>query len=170
MQTQNVESNLVGVGFPPCQTVPQALAVDQLVTVEQFYKAVRGGICANHKALLSEDFLAGRCSAMRGAFVHGSTLAGKLSAALRSHYSKELQTLHRGGGSASMAHVQTDIALVAFFSRLHGIPGHIDRPQRLIDNIRGSVLASLPRLRRELPGASVHGIRTLVASLQVPSK
>lgn len=143
----------------PSSLVCSAMAVDQLLTVELFYRVVRGSIGARHRPLLSEDFLIGRCAVVREAFAEGGPLASPVAAALSEQLAAGAPGAGgrsgRGGGSA---------ALVALFTRLHGLPGCAAAN---VGNVSGagSALAVLPRLRRQFPGASVQGLRVLAASL-----
>ncbi|CAE8615916.1 unnamed protein product, partial [Polarella glacialis] len=155
------------VSLSPSSPACSALAVDQLLTVEQFYKLVRGGIGAKHQPLLSEDFLVERCTAMRSQFAEGGRFAEQLNRALREDILASADTRDPLREQQPVERAAND-ALAAVFFRLHGLPGSwASLRLEEITSGTGSVLARLPRLRRALPEASVQGLRRLLAALQI---
>jgi hypothetical protein len=152
--------SLTGCG--PTALTCSATAVDQLLTVEQFYRSVRGDIGASHGPLLSEDFLIEHCAAVRKAFAGTGSSGKPISAALRCQYFSS-----DGSAGNSTPSVSQSAALAAVYTRLHGLPGHIAR----LDGVSGAgvtrtqALCLLPRLRRQLPSASADGLQVLFAAL-----
>lgn len=168
LQTQHIADDSEDAAPPvhrPATSACSALAVDQLVALEAFYQGARTRIGAKHRPLLSEEFLAARCATVRGAFFDGGVLGKHLSTALRSQYARCEGT---GGSAAPLAAAiewLADESLVALYSRLHGLPGDVVRPEGPLG--KGcSGFGALPRLRRLLPGASVAGLRRLLAVLE----
>jgi len=149
--------NAASLRCTPASLMCSAMAIDQLITVEQFYRMVRRGIGASHSPLLSEDFLVDRCAAVRQALGLEGPLAHKLAAALRAQYHAE------GRDGATPAGAASQTALAGLFTRLHGLPGHITRLDSFAGH--GKALRALPRLRRHLPGASAQGLQALAAAL-----
>lgn len=159
MQTRHVLEDCTDRPVPfarPASLVSSALAMDQLITVEQFYCEVREGIGARHRPLLSSDFLASRLAAVRGAFEEGGSLGSRVVRALQAQY----------GSVGYTSDAASDLAVAALYSRLHGLPGNTLRLGNILDASRGkNALAILPQLRRAFPDASVQVLRKLVAAI-----
>merc|ERR1719181_2226294 len=78
---EGLEPPLLNCG--PMALACSGAAIDQMLTVEQFYRVVRSEIGASHSALLSEDFLVEHGAAVRKAFAADQgTLGHDVSAAL----------------------------------------------------------------------------------------
>lgn len=180
LQTAHVADNSVESAVmccSPSSPVCSAMAADQLVTVEQFYRHVRDGIGARHEALLSEEFLAERCGELRDAFAEGRPLTDRIRPALRPYYLPERRAGLRGTSSAGRdderekgtlaADSVADATALALFCRLHGLP--CEAPPGLEDLCTerpgGGALKALPRLRRLLREASAQGLRVLARAL-----
>eukprot|EP00445_Apocalathium_hangoei_P043548 CAMPEP_0203973408 /NCGR_PEP_ID=MMETSP0359-20131031/99574_1 /ASSEMBLY_ACC=CAM_ASM_000338 /TAXON_ID=268821 /ORGANISM="Scrippsiella Hangoei, Strain SHTV-5" /LENGTH=2141 /DNA_ID=CAMNT_0050911563 /DNA_START=1 /DNA_END=6427 /DNA_ORIENTATION=- len=166
LQTSNIAAECAT--FPHLSCLPKSascssMACDQLVTVEWFYRSVRGTTGAKHSPLLSQDFLASRCAAMRQPFAETGDFHERLGSALRTHYSRD------SGGRMGAAEPSEagDAAVLALFCRLHGLPGQVAAVQEACGARRGRALTLLPRLRRAIPGASVQGLRKLAAALEI---
>jgi hypothetical protein len=153
----------------PTTLTCSAMAVDQILTVEQFYCSVRGSIGASHSPLLSEDFLVEHCAALRKVFTSGGPRGQELLAALRAQY---LGDADRGGSSDVFATLRST-ALASVYSRLHGLPGYIKGVGPLPataaagsgSTAPGRALRMLPRLRRQLPCASAQGLEAIFTAL-----
>lgn len=174
LQTRSVTQDCINPSLLhgcPASLACSAMAADQLLMVEWFYRCVRGTLGTRHRPLLSDDFLAGRCAAVRSALSgvgdleYGRHLAARLACALRAHYGA-------GTDTGAVCESLPDAALVALFSRLHGLPCSAVAGPDLAVSCReartrrpGGALAILPRLRRSLPGASAQGLRGLVEAL-----
>lgn len=200
LQTQHVAEDCTDLPPPwpsPAAPAMSVLALDQLLAVERFYATAPKGGASEAGAiemppLLSRDFLASCCASVRGAFDEHGRLAALLGPALRAHCrgagAAGAADASRGAGAASPSiHVapaaaDTDAeavaaaagaAVVALFSRLHGLPGVCARrmPELLgASELSGAggttaALRALPRLRRALPGASAQGLRALAVAL-----
>lgn len=148
-----VEDCATSAAFPSCPASLEcsAMAADQLLMIEEFYSRVRNRIGAKHSPLLSEDFLAGRCSAVRDAFIVDGPLTAQLVTALREHHCRndDVPTL-------------PDNSLVGIYSRFNSLPGHGIKLEGLAGK---SPLLVLPRLRRAVPGASAQGLKLLAEAL-----
>lgn len=161
--------------------------MDQLLTVEQFYKSVQANIGTDKEPMISGDFLTSRCANVRNA-LNGESVAALLVPALQAYC--------RWGGSAhSSKTVAPGVApvtlapsslsdwppvspVLALFSRVHGLPSVCSQQLREVaEAIAGGrggahaagvtatvTLRALPRLRRALPGASAEGLRRLAAA------
>merc|ERR1711920_668389 len=143
----------------PAAPVSSALALDQLMTVEQFYNKVRADIGARHRPLLSSDFLASRCAEVRESFVSDDAVASRLKKALQAQFGQ--------GTAISPSEVSMqDAALLSLYSRLHGLPGHTMKLAASLEaKVAQNSLVLLPQLRRLLPDASVQSLRNIVAAL-----
>jgi len=167
LQTQHVADAREDVTLPvhrPSAASCSALALDQLVTVEQFYRAVRAQIGAGHRPLLSEEFLATRCAAARAALAEGGVLDRRLGSALRSRCGSPASAAASASAAATITGL-ADEALAALYSRLHGLPGDLAQLCAPLGGGPGG-LGALPRLRRLFPCASVQALRRLLAILE----
>eukprot|EP00930_Biecheleria_cincta_P046160 TRINITY_DN31841_c0_g1_i1.p1 TRINITY_DN31841_c0_g1~~TRINITY_DN31841_c0_g1_i1.p1 ORF type:complete len:1337 (-),score=254.77 TRINITY_DN31841_c0_g1_i1:28-4038(-) len=147
-----VQNASMAAGLPlvcsPASPLCSALAVDQLLAVEHFYRAVRSGIGARHRPLLTDDFLAERRRDLTRSF-EGSALSARL-----------------GPGLTAKEPREADATLAAVFCRLHGLSGQDLAVDKLL-TAGGSLFSRLPQLRRQLPGASVEGLRQLLSALRL---
>eukprot|EP00927_Polykrikos_kofoidii_P040402 TRINITY_DN34546_c0_g2_i1.p1 TRINITY_DN34546_c0_g2~~TRINITY_DN34546_c0_g2_i1.p1 ORF type:complete len:1076 (-),score=190.18 TRINITY_DN34546_c0_g2_i1:260-3019(-) len=192
-----------GPASPACSST----AVDQMLVVEHFFKSLRARIGASGSPLISEDFLAERCAAVRDAFDEGP-LVDVLHRSLRAHQSGGIghsitdsavgsdavakRMIDEAAIAASTAPaavaVVSDVALVALYSRLHGLPtcaigrlaeiiGAVRRPggegakcvARDSAEAKTHALRMLPKLRRTFPKASARGLRSIATALAAPS-
>lgn len=148
-----VAASRSAVGASPASLLCSAMAVDQLLTLEGFYRAVHSNICAK-PPLLSTDLIINCCDSVRGSFSDGGSLATRLGAALRARFGR-----HPTQSSRIMA--SGEVALVAIYMRLHGLQEHEVRQK--LSTWRGSGLETLPRLRKQFPGVSAQALRALSA-------
>eukprot|EP00928_Gymnodinium_smaydae_P030278 TRINITY_DN22559_c0_g2_i1.p1 TRINITY_DN22559_c0_g2~~TRINITY_DN22559_c0_g2_i1.p1 ORF type:complete len:703 (-),score=112.61 TRINITY_DN22559_c0_g2_i1:9-2078(-) len=171
----------------PSAAVCSVLAVDQLLTLEHFYRSPRAGAWTGRAPLLSDVLLAGRCAEVQAAFDEGGEAAPALDAALRAHVdcsASPAQDLgihaapipvpadDNSGAPASNAAAPAEAAALALFSRLHGLPprgaaaaASATRGGAATASGTGVDLRQLPRLRRLLPETSAAGLRQLAAAL-----
>jgi len=167
-----------GPASPTCSVV----ALDQLLTVEQFYKSVQANIGTDKEPMISGDFLTTRCAAVRNA-LNGENVTALLVPALQAYCrwggsAHTSNTVAPSPGVASHSDWPRVSPVLALFSRVHGLPNVCSQQLREVaealaggrggsraaEDTASLTLRALPRLRRALPGASAEGLRRLAAA------